>query len=200
MKLNLKLKDVVAIGGVMTLSFPVLYVALLFLTGNARVEFGPKLDIEDQKHMQETRLLRQTARRDSLASVHSQAFEALQKERVELAAERERLVNQQERVDMLQKELEQAHQALAQRRDEMTKLIADGSELERKRIGQLAKVYSAMRPAEAAQILETLENDLVVKILMAMNDDRQKAKIVSTLTKEKASAVSRKLGNALIKD
>ena len=35
-----------------------------------------------------------------------------------------------------------------------------------------------MRPEEAARILETLDDDLLINILGAMGDDRQKAKII----------------------
>jgi flagellar motility protein MotE (MotC chaperone) len=54
-----------------------------------------------------------------------------------------------------------------------------------------------MRPEEAARILETLDDDLLINILGAMGDDRQKAKILSVLSPDKASRVSKKIGKPL---
>ena len=85
--MNFKLKDFIAIIAVMVLSFPVLYIAMLFFTGAARVEFGRKP--EENKQIVEP--LKKTDRKDSLALVNSRTFQALQKEREELQIERVRL-------------------------------------------------------------------------------------------------------------
>ena len=66
-----------------------------------------------------------------------------------------------------------------------------------KRIKQLAKVYGAMRANEAAQILETLDDNLLIKIINAISDDRQKAKIMAGLSKSKAARISKKMGKAV---
>ncbi len=56
-----------------------------------------------------------------------------------------------------------------------------------------------MRPNEAAAILETLKDDLVIKIFKAMGDARQKGKILSNLSNQKASVITKKMGKSLKK-
>ena len=90
--------------------------------------------------------------------------------------------------------IESERQKLAENRKRLEKLVAESNELEQKRIKQLARVYAAMRPREAALILETLEDALLIRILRAINDDRQKGKIVASLSREKAARISRKMG------
>jgi flagellar protein FlbB len=90
--------------------------------------------------------------------------------------------------------LEKTRNELAEERKKLEKLVSQSDELDKKRIKQLAKVYSAMRPEEAATIIETLDDNLVITILTSMGDDRQKAKILSLISKEKATRISKKIG------
>jgi flagellar motility protein MotE (MotC chaperone) len=78
----------------------------------------------------------------------------------------------------------------------MEKTVSQSDDLDKKRVKQLAKVYGAMRAEEAARILETLDDDLCINILSNMGDDRQKAKILSALTGDKATRVSNKIGSS----
>ena len=51
-----------------------------------------------------------------------------------------------------------------------------------------------MRPAEAASIIATLQDDLAADILDGIGDDRQKAKIIAALPKEKAVRLTKLMG------
>ncbi len=190
--MKLKLKDIIAIAVVTVISFPVLYILLMFLTGVAHIEFGQKKETprEDRK----VEFLKQTARKDSLAELNSRTFQALQKERAQIEKDRARLIEQQQRIDMMQREMESQYKLLQGERTKLENLVSRSDSLDDKKVRQLSKVYAAMRPAEAAQILETLQDDLAVKLLDAMNDDRQKAKIISALSTEKASRITRMMG------
>jgi flagellar motility protein MotE (MotC chaperone) len=53
-----------------------------------------------------------------------------------------------------------------------------------------------MKPLEAAQIIETMPDNYASKLLNAMSDDRQKAKILSALSTEKAARVTERLGQS----
>ncbi|MBD3320249.1 MAG: hypothetical protein GF350_04050 [Chitinivibrionales bacterium] len=192
---NLKMKELIAIAAVAVLSFPVMYMTILFVTGHARLEFGPR-DL-DKREEDDLRIERQSDRLDSLAAMQSKSFQANQQKLKELEKEREKLIKQQEHVAIMQQELEAAKDELIAKKKEMEQLVQETSELEKKRIRQLAKVYGAMRAAEAARILETLDDDLLIKILTSINDDRQKAKIVAAISQAKASRISRKMGKTL---
>ena len=61
-------------------------------------------------------------------------------------------------------------------------------------IKQLAKIYSSMKPADAAKILNKMETKLVVNLLANMKN-RTAAKILSSFTPEKAARISKKISD-----
>jgi flagellar motility protein MotE (MotC chaperone) len=192
--MKLTLKQLIIIVATMTLSFPVVYMFMLFATGNARIEFNkPEKSKTDDK---EVKILKINAHKDSLAAVQSQTFKAVEQEKADLETEKKHFAEQQSRMLMVQQELDNTRNQLVEERKKLERLVLQSDTLENKRIKQLAKVYSAMRPEEASRILETLDDDLLIKILSAMGDDRQKAKIMSTISQEKAARISNKIGKS----
>jgi len=190
--MNLKMKDFFAIAVVTVATFPVLYLVMLFVTGAARIEFQrPKVDTEKQRKVE---VVKRSARKDSLALQNSKTFQALQLERAELEKERLRLREQQDRINLLQSEVEQQHKKLAEEREKFETVVEKSDSLGSKKIKDLAKMYAAMRPSEAATILETLDDRMVAKVLKAINDDRQKAKILGSLPTAKAARISKIIG------
>lgn len=61
---------------------------------------------------------------------------------------------------------------------------------------QLAKIYSSMRPTDAAKILDKMETKLVVNLLANMKN-RNAAKILSSFTPAKAARISKKISDKL---
>jgi len=193
--MKLTLKHLIIIAATLTLSFPVIYILMLMATGNARIEFSEP--VKEKKDEKQLKLMRNTARKDSLYAVQSQTFIAVEREKAELVEEKKRSEQQQQRILMVQQELDKTRSDLAQERKKLEKLVGQSDTLEKKRIKQLAKVYGAMRPEEAARILETLDDGLLIAIFAAMGDDRQKAKIMSALSGEKAARISKLIGKTL---
>ena len=189
MNINLKMKDYIAIAAVSILSFPLLYFIMLLITGVARIEFdyGEK-EIDESKKVE---IIQHTAKRDSLAAVNSHTFQAIQKERVEIERERSRLSEQQKRIDLMQQELKEQREILKKEREKIESLVSQSNSLSAKRLKDLSRVYGAMRAAEAAKILQTLPDKLSSQIISSINDDRQKAKILSALSKDKANRISK---------
>ena len=190
--MKLSARDLISIAVVTIISFPILYLVVLFATGNMRIEIGKKP--EEEKRSEDLRVLRLTHRRDSLMAQHSAAYRAVLQERKEIEEKEQRLKEREERIAMLEQELEQQRLALVAERQRLEKAVAESDDASEKKIRQLARVYGAMRPAEAAQILETLNDDLVVKILRGIGDDRQKGKIMGAISKSKAARLSRLMG------
>lgn len=192
--MSLRPKDIIAVALVMVLSTPLVYFVLLLLTGNARIEFGPS---DHQEQRGALRTVKSSPLRDSLLARHSKTFQALQKERREVEAERERLAEEEKRLSMIRAEIENERDELRRQRQRLEGLVEEADSLDQRRIKQLARIYGAMRPAEAAQILGTLSDDLVIKIIKAIGDDRQKAKIVAAIPKAKADRITTKMGKPL---
>ena len=172
------------------LSFPVIYLLLMFATGGARIEFNQPN--KDEKKEVKVQFMKINAKKDSLAASQSQTFQAVEQQKADLVKEKQQLTEQQQRVTMVEAELEKTRADLTAEREKLEKLVSSSVDLDRKRMKQLAKVYGAMRAEEAARILETLDDDLCVNILAEMGDDRQKAKILTALSGEKAARVSKK--------
>lgn len=193
--MKLSLKELIIIVAILTLSFPVVYVLMMLATGTARIEFNQP--VKAKKDEKEIRLMKVNAKKDSLAAVQSQTFFAIEKQKADLEEEKKKMAEQQDHVAMVEQELEKTRNELTEERKKLEKLVGQSDELDKKRIKQLAKVYGAMRPEEAARILETLDDDLLINILSAMGDDRQKAKILTVLSPDKASRVSKKIGKPL---
>lgn len=193
--MNLKIKDIIAIAVVTVLSFPIMYLTMLFVTGSARIEFGVKQEEPKEK----IEKIEFNKRKDSLSIANSKTFMALQMEKTELQKERERLVEKEKKIDLLQTELEEKRKAFEQERAKIEKLVSLSDSLDRRKIKELSNIYGAMRPAEAAQIIETLQDDLASKVIASIGDERQKGKILSALSKDKASRISKLLGPKLNK-
>ena len=192
--MGLRIKDIIAIALVTFVSMPVIYLLMLFATGNARIEFSapPAGD----RRAEALKTIPASSRSDSLIATHSRSFVALTQERQELVAERERLAREAQRVELIRRELEEERERLTQERQRLGDMVQQVDSLDQRRIRQLAKVYEAMRPLEAAQILETQSTGLVIRILRAMGDDRQKGKIMGALPRDKAAVITRVMGSA----
>jgi flagellar motility protein MotE (MotC chaperone) len=193
LKMKLQIKDLITIAMVSIISFPILYLIMLLVTGTAKFVITSQTP-EFEKKQYELKYQSLSNRKDSLIAIHSQSFVASENAKKEAGLELEKLNKQGERISLLQQELDNTRQLLSTEREKFEKFSAQTDELEAKRIKQLAKVYGAMRASEAAQILETLDDDLLVKVFIAIGDDRQKAKIMSSLSQNKAAQLSKKIG------
>jgi len=192
---SMKLKDYIIIAVLTVVTFPLLYLIMLFITGSARIEFGPPK--EDGINTEKVQMVKQSVRKDSLAAVNSRTFQALEKERSALEKERQRLREQQDRIALLQSEVEMQRKKIAEERAKMEKLVGVNDSIGNRKIKDLALMYGAMRPAEAASILGTLDERMAAQIIRSIGDDRQKAKIMSAFSNDKAARISKIIGGRL---
>jgi flagellar motility protein MotE (MotC chaperone) len=155
-------------------------------------ENKPEEVTEKKKKTEE---IKNSARKDSIALANSKTFQALQIERTELNQQKERLSEQRQRLEMMQQEMQTQRDELLQNRKKLEQLVTQNDSLDMRKMRDLAKVYGAMKPAEAAEILSTLSDNNTAKILKMINDDRQKAKILSVMSTEKAASVSKLIAN-----
>ena len=193
--MKLTIKDAIMIAVVSLMMFPVIYISMLFVTGRAKLEFvnpAAKKEVSEEVRRQKS-----SSKLDSMQIVNTESYAAKVRETAEVAKEREALTREQERLNDLISELNSAKQELAAERVRFEQMVEKNDELDMKRIKQLARVYGAMRANEAALILETLDDNLFIKIIKAISDDRQKAKIMAAISKNKASRVSAKMGKKI---
>jgi flagellar motility protein MotE (MotC chaperone) len=131
---------------------------------------------------------------ESLAVVNSKTYQALQQERAEMAAERQKLQAERAQLELFQRDVEAQKDAVRKEREKIEGLVSRSDSLEKKKTAQLSKTYAAMRPAEAAQIISTLQDELAAKIIDGIGDDRQKAKILALLPGDKATRMTQLMG------
>ena len=191
--MSLSLKKIALLALFALSSFPVVILCVLLLTGNARIEFGPKslFPIGGGKAVD---LLRH-ARTDSLGLAASKTFQAVEQERNELALERQQLAEKQQALDLFERDLDARKAELTQERGAIAALAATGDSLAGKKMREaFEKCTGSMKPAEAAQIIGTLGDATAATILDGIGDDRQKAKIFAALAPEKAAALTLLMG------
>jgi flagellar motility protein MotE (MotC chaperone) len=182
--------EIIAIVLATLLIFPILYIAMLFATGSLRLVYAFKEQKQDAATVR-VEEVRHSAKRDSMLVAGSKVFQAAQQELAGLKKEQERLAEQQSRLEILQAEIEKGREELVKERGQLEKKMAETPAVEDARYKKLAKIYQAMKPGEAAAILETVQDSQVAAILGKMADDRQKGKILASLTKEKAVRINK---------
>lgn len=72
---------------------------------------------------------------------------------------------------------------------EIDKLTQQRQADEKKRVSKLARLYNEMKPADAARILETMDNDIVIAIFQRM-DESQVSQILTEFDADRAATIS----------
>ena len=165
----------------------------MYATGFLNVSFGFKQgNKEEAKPTVE--IIKYTPYQESLAVVHSKAFQAFEMQRKEIEDKEKRLVEDEARLQELKKDITRRTEDLEKTKARLEELVKQSSVIEERRIKQLAQIYGSMRAEEAAPILYTLKDDLIVQIIRRIGDDRQKAKLMTAmgnLSKERAGRISK---------
>ena len=73
---------------------------------------------------------------------------------------------------------------------ELEKQQKEREAAEKKRVSKLARLYNAMKPKDAADAMDTLDDDLCILILQRMDED-QAAQVMSAFTPDKAGRLTR---------
>ncbi|MEW6042324.1 MAG: hypothetical protein AB1633_12470, partial [Elusimicrobiota bacterium] len=180
--------DIIKIFLFTAISFPILLLVLLFITGYIRYEIGPEKDKLDVK-------IEPVAAKglydDSIAIQNSKTYKALINKQLEIEKEMEKLESERRRLDEFKNEINKDKENFIKSKLELENLIARSHDSQQKRIRQLADIYAVMRPDNAAPILQTLNEQLIADILLQIKDKGQTAKILAKFEKERAGRVSK---------
>jgi flagellar motility protein MotE (MotC chaperone) len=190
---NFTTREIIILGGITLISFPLVFVSVLFLSGNLRVELGPRKKAAAEEKKIEI-VKPSSTKEDSLSILNSKTYQALQQEREGIEKEKLDMQKERQSLELFLHDLESQKDSLKKEQQRIDGLISQRDAIDKKKLAQLAKVYSAMRPAEAAQIISTLSDDLAAQILDGIADDRQKAKILAALPPEKATSITKLMG------
>lgn len=170
------------------LTFVIIMGGMLFLTGSLKKKNLPKLPLIGQffpgKGKEET-----VGEGEKPSEVDRMVAE-LKKQEEEYKHRKETLDERELRLNQLEKEIEGREEKLAKIRDEITGSVVKMKAGERKNLKRLAKVYEAMRPEDAALIVEKLSDKVVINILYLMKE-KKSAGILEELAKSGNEGVER---------
>lgn len=193
----LKLKDIIALGVLAIVSFPIVLLGVLLWTGNVRMVFGP----ESHDPNARAKLLERPEDIPGATPSHAEAAsEALGKNGAvhsgELDQREAEVLRETRRMEDLRLEDAQLRDTIRAERERLEKLLSSGDSLDSKRTEVLAATFVGMKPDQAAKILAALDDILVTAVMRKISDDKSRAKILASLGKidvQRAARVARLL-------
>lgn len=109
-----------------------------------------------------------------------------------LKAKEDELARKERSLRTLEQNLDKKLAELNDLEKRLKKMIADADVLKDNKIKHLVGVYTAMKAKQAAQVIESLDTDLAVKILSGMRG-RSAGAILGFVTPKKAAKLSEEL-------
>lgn len=109
-----------------------------------------------------------------------------------LNAREEALDRKEAELRTLERELDEKLENLKALEVRMQKLIDSAGTIQDEKMAHLVDVYSNMKPKQAAQVLETLDEPIAVRILAGMSG-RKAGEILSSVRADRAAALSEAL-------
>lgn len=174
----MKLKDLIGISLVSLFLFPVVLIGIMLAAGVVHLETG---DGKDKDRLKETFTASEALRQTGAEEKHLKAFKAAELKEKEVAAKEAELAKEAERLEALRQETAAALEDIARERKRIEDLVDRNSDSQDKQIASLAEVYGGMRPEEAAPILLSLDDAMVVRILRKIPESRATSKLMAAL-------------------
>lgn len=116
----------------------------------------------------------------------------LSKERKELIERRKKLERREKELKQLEQEIDQKLTNLQETEARLQNLVEKAEAVQDEKIKHLVDVYSNMKAQRAAQVLETISEEIAVKVLSGMRG-RQAGEILTHVNSEKAAMLSEAL-------
>ena len=196
----LKIKDIIALGALAIVSFPMVLLGVLLWTGNVRLVFGP----ESQDPNAKGRLLERPEDIPGATPVPEPGKagatdSAMQARTADLDRREADAMREGQRMLMLQQDDQRIRDTIRAERERLEAILGKGDSLENARTTVLASTFSLMKPDQAAKILLSLDDVLTTAILRKVTDDKPRAKILAAMGKQdvqRTARVSRLLATA----
>ncbi len=109
-----------------------------------------------------------------------------------LQSREEELRRKEQSLQTLEKQIDEKLLRLQKLETNLTQLITQAEEIKDKKLRHLIDVYSNMKAQQAATVIETLNEDIAVKILAGMRG-RQAGEVLTYVKAEKAARLTERL-------
>jgi flagellar motility protein MotE (MotC chaperone) len=193
--MKIRVKDVGTAALASLFLFPVVFVAVLLMTGTVHLSLG---DGEDDKKDGLVRFLETYhPKQDSSDAEQSKLFEALKLKEAALSERENRVREEILRLENIKIENDNLKKEIEQHRVRIEQLVGQSKELSDERLDALATVYGNMKPVEAAPILLSMKDDEIVGIIRRIPEVRAQAKLmaaIGAMNIERAAVITQKLG------
>ncbi|MCL2283404.1 MAG: hypothetical protein FWC26_08830 [Fibromonadales bacterium] len=193
--MDIRARDLIGVGLASLLLFPVIFFAVLLATGTARLEFG---DIDDETKKKVAGYLeRHTPEQEAYDREQSKLYEANRLLLAELEEKRRLILEEAARLELLKLETSQNLAKINQNREEINKKVGESRVLSDQKIEELAQVFAAMKPIEAAPILMNMDESSIARIIKRVPDSRSQGKLlaaIGAINSKKAASISKILG------
>jgi flagellar motility protein MotE (MotC chaperone) len=126
------------------------------------------------------------------ATTIAESLSALRQKENDIRKKEDQLKEKEDRLTKLEKEVEQKVKDLLALQKQIQALQNEKQESQNSRVRSLAKIYSTMKPKEAAKLMENLDDKLVMGIIAIMTPD-QAASVLALMEVKKAAKISEAL-------
>jgi flagellar motility protein MotE (MotC chaperone) len=174
----MKLKDLLGISLVSIFLFPIILVGIMLAAGVVHLEFG---DGKDKDRIKTAYTGVDQAKQEEAEAKQLKSFKALETKEKELREKQAEVNVEIERLENLKLETMKAKDEIAGHRQKIEELVGKSEVAQDKQIASLAEVYGGMRPDEAAPILLSLDNAMVVRIMKKIPEMRATSKLLAAL-------------------
>ena len=123
------------------------------------------------------------------SKIKDEVFQDLTKRRDELDQREKKLSEREALLEAAQKELDKKFTEMEGVRDELKDLLQQQTAAEAARIQSLVKIYSGMKPKDAARIFNTLDTDILMDVIGSMSESKS-APIIALMDADRAKALT----------
>jgi len=190
----MKLKDLLGISLVSVFLFPVLLIGIMLAAGVVHLETG---DGKDKERLKPVYTGEDQAKQEEAEAKQLKAFKALEQKEKDLKDHEAEMNREMERLENLKLELAQAKDQMTAERRKIEEDVSKNADAQEKQMKALAEVYGGMRPDEAAPILLSLDNAMVVRIMKRIPEARATSKLLAALAAldvKRAAAITTLMG------
>lgn len=188
------MKDIIGIGLVSTLLFPIVLVAILVMKGVLHFQVGMDPEVDQKVKQYVEPMTKEQAESDEK---QMPSWEAAQKKAQEIQNKEEELKKEAERLQMVEQENKKMLETIDSSRAKFSKEYDDAEKEAAQKLASLAQIYGTMKPIEAAPILLNLSDAKCAQIIAKIPEPRQQAKLIAAmgaLNQERAAEISRIIG------
>lgn len=123
------------------------------------------------------------------AEIKKEMYQDLTKRRQELEDKEKKLSEREALLEAAQKEVDRKVTEMEGLRDELKDLLKQQTAEEAARIQSLVKIYSGMKPKDAARIFNTLDTDILMQVVENMSESKV-APVIALMDADRAKALT----------